>query len=153
MPEPATQCVFCGIVAGEVEASVVYEDEQVVAFLDISPVAPGHLLVVSRTHWPSLEELDEDVGAQVFRVAHRLARAMRRSGMRCEGVNLLLADGAAAFQEVFHVHLHVLPRFVGDSFRIDANWRTADRVELEAAAEQVRNGLRLLDTERGQLSS
>ncbi len=151
--DPADGCVFCGILAGEVESSLVYEDEHVVAFMDITPVTPGHLLVVPRTHWPHLEDLDEDAGAHLFRVAHRLARAVRRSGLRCDGVNLLLADGEAAFQEVFHVHLHVLPRFAGDSFRIDADWRTADRGELEAAAAKVRTGLRRLGDERPRAGS
>ncbi len=66
---------------------------------------------------------------------------MRRTTLRCDGVNLFLADGEAAFQEIFHTHLHVFPRYAGDGFRIDADWRTRDRPELDAFAEQVRAGL------------
>ncbi len=77
----------------------------------------------------------------VYRIGHRLSRALRRCGLRCEGVNLFLADGEAASQEIPHVHLHVFPRYAGDSFRIDADWRIRERAELDAAAEQVRNGL------------
>jgi HIT domain len=88
----------------------------------------------------------EDLGARVFRTGHRLARALRRSGLPCEGVNMFLADGEAAFQEVFHVHLHVFPRTVGDGFVIDARWRFRDRGELDASAEQVRRGLRALSS-------
>lgn len=81
----------------------------------------------------------------MFRVAHRLARALRRSGLRCDGVNMFLADGAAAaFQEVFHSHLHVFPRFEGDSFRIDADWQRVPLHRLEEPARQLRDGLNLL---------
>ena len=78
----------------------------------------------------------------MFRTGHRLARALRRSGLPCEGVNMFLADGEAAFQEVFHVHLHVFPRTADDGFTIDARWRRRDRAELDASAEQVRLGIR-----------
>lgn len=77
----------------------------------------------------------------MFRVAHRLARALRRSGLPCEGVNVFLADGEAASQEVFHTHLHVFARYSGDSFRVSADWRVRDRDELDRAASQVRTGL------------
>jgi histidine triad (HIT) family protein len=75
----------------------------------------------------------------MFSVAMRLAQALRASGLRCEGINLFLADGEAAFQEVFHTHLHVFPRFAGDSFRIDADWSNrSSRAELDVIAAQVR---------------
>ena len=122
----------------------MYADEHVVAFMDTEPVTKGHLMVVPRAHADSLEALNEDLGARVFQVAHRLARALYRSGLPCEGVNMFLADGRAAFQEVFHVHLHVLPRTPGDGFRIDTNWRRRDREELDATAEQIRLGVRAL---------
>ncbi|MFI5941824.1 HIT family protein [Streptomyces uncialis] len=105
-------CVFCAIARGEVAASLVFEDAWVIAFMDLQPVTPGHLLVVPRSHAEGLEDLPEDIGVRIWVVAHRLGRALRLSGLRCEGVvNLFLADGEAAFQEVFHVHLHVFPRF------------------------------------------
>jgi histidine triad (HIT) family protein len=139
-------CVFCDIIAGRAEASVVHEDEHVVAFMDIEPVTDGHVLVVPRVHAASLEDLDEDLGARLFRAGHRLARALRRSGLPCEGVNLFLADGEVAFQEVFHVHLHVVPRTKGDGFTIDARWRLRDRAELDASAQRVRQGIAALAT-------
>jgi diadenosine tetraphosphate (Ap4A) HIT family hydrolase len=86
------------------------------SFMDIQPVNPGHLLVAPRVHAPSLARMDPEVGGWLFRVGMELAQAVRRSGIRCEGVNLFLADGAAAGQEVFHVHLHVIPRFSADGF-------------------------------------
>ena len=139
-----TPCVFCEIVAGRAESSLVYEDEHVIAFMDIRPLTPGHLLVVPRSHADYLEDLDEDLGAGLFRAGHRLARALRRSGLPCDGVNLFLADGEAAFQEVFHVHLHILPRTPGDGFRIKAAWRRPGREELDLAAAKVRQGIRSL---------
>ena len=145
MTSPAEpSCVFCEIIAGRAESSLAYEDEHVIAFMDIRPLTPGHVLVVPRVHADCLEALDEELGALLFRVGHRLARALRRSGLPCEGVNLFLADGEAAFQEVFHVHLHVLPRTPRDGFRIKAAWRRPGRAELDLAAEQVRQGVRAL---------
>ena len=109
-------CVFCQIVRGTAQSSTVYADDVVVAFMDIQPVNEGHVLVVPRAHAADLSELDEEIGAHLFRVAMRLSKALRKSGVRCEGVNLKLADGEAAGQEVFHVHLHLIPRFRGDGF-------------------------------------
>lgn len=139
MPDRDPDCVFCAIVAGDGPASVVYEDELSVAFMDRSPVNPGHVLVVPREHAPFLADLDEGTGAHLFRVAMRVAAAIRRSGVRCEGMNVFLADGEAAFQEVFHLHLHVFPRFRGDAFRIDADWSAKpSRAELDAVAHRIR---------------
>ncbi len=109
-------CVFCSIVAGQLPASKVYEDEHILAFMDIQPVNPGHVLVIPKTHFSMLADLDPVAGGQIFRVGQRVAAALRRSGLRCEGVNLFLADGEVAGQEVFHVHLHVFPRYTGDGF-------------------------------------
>ena len=135
----AVDCIFCAIVAGTAPASVVYEDVDLLAFMDIRPVTPGHLLIISKRHAPFLADLDEAIGARMFVVAMRLAQALRASGLRCEGINLFLADGEAAFQEVFHTHVHVFPRFAGDTFRIDADWSvTPSRAELDEIAAQVR---------------
>ncbi len=111
-------CVFCKIANGSRPASIIYSDEKVMAFLDTRPINPGHTLVIPRAHAAYLSELDQETGAQIFKVAMRIAAALRRSGVKCEGVNLHLADGEAAFQEILHVHLHVIPRFRGDNFRV-----------------------------------
>jgi diadenosine tetraphosphate (Ap4A) HIT family hydrolase len=133
-------CEFCDIIAGHGPASVVHSDERVLVLLDIRPLNTGHLLVIPRAHASYLADLDPAVGGHMFAVAQRMAAALRRSGVPCEGVNLFLADGEAAFQEVFHVHLHVIPRTVGDGFRIKARWRRPSRAELDATAERVRAG-------------
>ncbi len=109
-------CIFCEIVRGKAPASLLYSDDWVVAFMDIRPVNPGHLLVVPRMHARHLADLDPDTGGHMFRIGRELAGALRASGVRCEGVNLFLADGEAAGQDVCHVHLHIIPRFRGDGF-------------------------------------
>ncbi|HEX5117410.1 MAG TPA: HIT family protein [Pseudonocardiaceae bacterium] len=134
-------CVFCGIVSGAQPVSMVHEDADLLAFMDIRPVTTGHLLVIPKHHSVGLGDLDEATGARMWVLAHRLAGALRRSSVRCEGINLFLADGKAAMQEVFHVHLHVIPRFVGDGFRISADWRWPKRAELDGMAEAVRGVL------------
>lgn len=134
-------CIFCAIVARQAEASVVYDDTTAVVFMDLNPVTPGHLLVVPRTHAVGFEDLDEATSAHVWSVGHRMARALRRSGLRCDGINVFVADGEVAFQEVFHFHLHVIPRYAGDGFSIDAAWEKRERALLDADAEAVRTAL------------
>ena len=134
-----SDCVFCRIVTGESPVSVVYEDDAVLAFLDIRPVNPGHAMVIPKRHAASLAELDEETGRHLWTIAQRTAAALRRSGLRCEGVNLFLADREAAFQEVRHVHLHVFPRYKGDPFKLDADWSAKPpREELDRIAAQIR---------------
>jgi histidine triad (HIT) family protein len=134
-------CLFCAIAAGRLPSSQVYCDAVVVAFLDIRPLTTGHLLVVPRTHARSLASLPEPTGAHMFTTAQRLAAAMRASGLPCEGINLFLADGAVAGQEVFHVHLHVLPRNTADGFSISAQRHDPDRAELDTTAALIRSVL------------
>lgn len=140
-----TNCIFCRILAGESPASFVYRDEQVAAFMDIQPVTTGHLLVIPVQHAPHLADLDPEAGAQIFRVGQRMAAALRQSGLPCEGVNLFLADGEAAGQEVFHAHLHVFPRYTGDGFglRFPPGYRTnrPARDILDQTAAKIRMGL------------
>jgi diadenosine tetraphosphate (Ap4A) HIT family hydrolase len=137
-------CVFCEIVAGRSPASVVARDDRSIAFMDIRPVTPGHLLVIPTAHLPSLADLPDNLAAHLFLVATRLAAAVRRSGLRCEGVDLFLADGEAAGQEVFHAHLHVIPRWAGDGFTIKVAAYDApapERAELDANAAAIRGAL------------
>jgi histidine triad (HIT) family protein len=130
-------CLLCAIIEGREPGSFAYQDDDVVAFMDLRPVTPGHLMVVPRRHASGLADLDDASGVAVWRVATRLAAALRASGLRCDGVNLFLADGEAAFQEVFHVHLHVIPRYPGDGFQLSADWKPADRADLDANADAI----------------
>jgi histidine triad (HIT) family protein len=138
------ECIFCSIVRGVEPASVVHSDRKVMAFLDAQPVNPGHVLIVPKVHAADLSELDEETGGHMFKVAMRVAAGLRRSGVRCEGINLHLADGEAAFQEVFHVHLHVIPRFRGDGFglRFGPNYGyRPNRKELDVTASKIREAM------------
>lgn len=140
----ATDCVFCEILAGRAEASFVHRDDVCSAFMDVRPVNPGHLLVVPNRHAASLGEVPADDWARVAAVGQRLAGAVRDSGVKCEGVNLFLADGEVAGQEVFHVHLHVLPRFRDDGFgfRFPASFPSfPPRPELDTLAKRVSKAL------------
>ncbi len=137
-------CIFCEIVAGRSPASVVYRDDSCIAFMDIGPINAGHLLVVPIKHSTSLSDLDPQVGGALFRAAQTLSVAVRKSGLKAEGINILLADGEAAGQEVFHVHLHVLPRFQGDGFghRFPPHYgQHPTRGQLDADASAIRKAL------------
>ncbi|MGV9714041.1 HIT family protein [Gordonia sp. NPDC003424] len=107
-------CIFCDIVAGTAPSRTVFSDDDVVAFLDIRPVTRGHTLIVPRSHSAGLADLDPAVGGALFAAGQRLAAAMKRSTLAADGVNLVVNDGRAAFQTVFHTHLHVVPRHDGD---------------------------------------
>lgn len=109
-------CLFCNIVAERAEASIVHRDELCTAFMDIHPINPGHLLVIPNVHATGLSDLPSTTCGRIFQVGQSLAGALRRSGIPCEGINFVVADGKVAGQTVLHVHLHVLPRFTGDGF-------------------------------------
>ncbi|MEW6686592.1 MAG: HIT family protein [Candidatus Edwardsbacteria bacterium] len=137
-------CVFCRIVNDTEPASVLYSDEKVMAFMDIRPVNPGHVLVIPKIHTAYISELDEEMGTHLFRITMRIAEAVRKSGVRCDGINLFVADGEAAFQEVFHFHLHIIPRFKRDGFELKFgpnNLLKSNREELNRIATRIRRKL------------
>ena len=135
-------CMFCTIVDGAAPSSRLVETDRVLAFLDIDPVTRGHALVVPKEHLPDLADLSDDLAAELLAIARRIAAAIRRTDLRCEGMNLFYADGEAAFQEVFHAHLHVFPRYKGDGFVINANWGSnPERADLDAVASMIRVAL------------
>ena len=135
----AKDCVFCRIFEREAPGSWVYEDDRVAAILTIGPVNPGHAMVLPKAHVPLLADLPEEDGRHLFTITQRTAEAIRRSGLACEGINLFLADGEAAFQEIEHLHMHVVPRFVGDPFKLVADWDVhPSREELDENATRIR---------------
>ncbi len=107
-------CVFCAIAAGRVPAHMLYEDDQFIVLLDIYPVRPAHLLVVTREHAQYLHQLPEEAQAGLMPLADRMQRALRRAGYGRLGINLLVNDGPAANQHVAHFHLHLIPRELND---------------------------------------
>lgn len=137
----SSDCIFCAIVSGDAEASFVAESERAVAFLDLRPVGEGHTLVIPRRHAGGLSELDPADGAAVFELGQRVAAAQYAAGL-AEGVNLFLADGVVAGQEVFHVHLHVLARRPGDALRMHIEYGAPPtRPELDSVASTLRDAL------------
>lgn len=140
-PSSPAACIFCDIAAGTGEASIVFEDETVVVFMDLFPVTRGHLLVVPRTHVVGLEDTDADTSAHVWAVGHQMARTLRRSPLACEGINMLLCDGEVAFQSVFHLHLHVIPRYRDDGWSLNHVEHERSRALLESDAQQIRGAL------------
>jgi histidine triad (HIT) family protein len=138
------QCVFCRIAAGQEPASIVRADDDVLAFLTDKPVNAGHVLVVPRAHAVGLSDLPAATGTLMWAVAQELATTLRRDPAWSDGVNLHLSDGEAAGQHVFHVHLHVIPRFRGDGLRItDERHDPPARPELDAVAARLRAALEL----------
>jgi len=132
MPGPDPDCLFCRIVAGELPATVIHQDDRTLAFMDINPATRGHALVVPRTHVPDLHGIGEDDLAAVARTAQRIAgRARDRLG--ANGVNLLNSTGRAAWQTVFHFHIHVIPRYEGDPLRLPWIPGPGDPDEIAAA--------------------
>jgi histidine triad (HIT) family protein len=129
-------CLFCRIVAGEVPSTRVDEDERTVAFMDINPATRGHVLVVPREHSPDLHGIaPEDLAACAGTAQRVAARARDRLG--ADGVNLLNSSGAAAWQTVFHFHLHVIPRYANDPLRLPWVPGPGDREEIAAAARAL----------------
>jgi histidine triad (HIT) family protein len=129
-------CLFCKIVAGEVPSTRVHEDGRTIAFMDINPATRGHALVVPRRHWTDLLEIDPGDLQATMVAAQRLAQHMH-DRLSPDGINLLNSCGSAAWQTVFHFHVHVIPRYEGDPLVLP--WRPApgDRAEIEQAAETL----------------
>ena len=135
------RCLFCEIVDDHTGSEILWDDELVLAFLDINPVTDGHVLIIPKEHASGLDDVPAPTAARMMTVAQRLTRALKESSLRCDGVNLLVADGQAAFQEIFHSHLHVFPRFAGDGFVVDARWEGSTPEQLRDAGAAVRAAL------------
>src|SRR5205807_6468416 len=134
------QCVFCEIIRGESPASFTHQDDTVVAFMDVQPITQGHMLVVPREHAVLMSDINETSAMRTFRVARKLA-AVARQTLGAGGVNLFVADGEVAFQDVPHFHVHVIPRYPGDGFSLSfppSYEHPPSRAELEAVAAAIR---------------
>lgn len=129
-------CVFCAIAAGESPSRTIYEDDRTVAFLDISPVTRGHTLVIPRRHADDIWDVEEDEAAAVMRTATRVAELLR-DALQPEGCNLFQATRAIAGQTVFHLHLHVLPRYDVSELQVALGERSASAADLDAVVEEL----------------
>jgi histidine triad (HIT) family protein len=127
-------CIFCKILAGELPARIVDEDERTVSFMDINPATHGHALVIPRTHAPDLLSIAEEDLQAVVLAAQRLALSVKRN-LRADGVNLINSCGAKAWQTVFHFHMHVIPRYEGDPLRLPWTPTAGEQQQIAAAAE------------------
>jgi histidine triad (HIT) family protein len=133
----APDCLFCGIVAGDVPAQIIDSDEHTVAFMDINPATRGHALVVPRTHSADLLEISDADLEHTMVAARRLARSIE-AALEPDGFNLLNACRPAAWQTVFHFHIHVIPRYDDDPLKLPWIPRGADSEEVAATAAQIR---------------
>jgi len=136
---PVDDCIFCRIVAGEAPSHRLYEDDDTVAFMDIRPATDGHCLVIPKRHAADLWELPEEDGDAVWRAVRTVAKGVR-AGLQPDGLNLLQSNGRVALQTVFHFHVHVIPRFVGDGILVPLMRAPGDRSRLEEIADRIRAG-------------
>jgi histidine triad (HIT) family protein len=137
-------CIFCKIINGELPCSKVYEDDDFLAFMDIQPVNKGHVLVIPKIHKELIVDLDDNLVKKLLIVGNKINKAIRKSDIKSEGVNFFLADGEAAGQEVFHVHLHLIPRFEKDGFGFtfpEGYAEKPERDELEKIAQKIKSNV------------
>lgn len=131
-----SNCIFCKIIAGEIPSSVVYEDSDFKAILDIAPAAKGHVIILSKQHSESLFELPDEVAAEVLIVARKIAKALKEE-LNCDGINLLQNNAEAAGQTVFHFHMHVIPRYNEDQVMIPWSHQKYEDGEAATLAEKI----------------
>lgn len=133
-----SDCIFCQIVCGEAPASVVYEDEHALAFMDLFPMNTGHVLVIPKVHAVYIRELDPDLRSHLFEITNAVVLAQKAAGIPCDGNNIFLNDGPAANQHVPHVHIHSLPRAQGDLLKTVYTFATRFRNYFGQAAVRQR---------------
>ena len=133
-------CVFCQIIRKEAPSSVVFEDAEVVAFMDIRPVAEGHTLVIPRQHYVDIYDTPEEVVANIHKITKRVANAVKKA-TGADGISIVQQNGKAAGQDIFHIHIHVIPRFEGQKMPRFGDLRAANRKRLDQAAANIRKHL------------
>jgi histidine triad (HIT) family protein len=136
----ATDCVFCKIRDGEIPSMRVYEDDRTLAIMDINPVNSGHCLVITRTHAPTLWDADPADLQAAITAAQKVAAALK-TAVKPDGLNMLQANGPAAFQSVPHYHLHLIPRWHNDGKGFDWALVPGDRAQIQAIGERLREAL------------
>jgi len=133
-------CIFCAIIEGRAAAEVVFEDEETLAFMDINPANPGHTLVIPKRHVRNVYELDDEAAAAVMKVTVRVARAIKKA-LQPDGMNLVQSNERAASQEIFHFHIHVIPRWYGDGLRLARPPEVRRTMSIEEAAGKIRRAV------------
>lgn len=130
-------CIFCAIVDGGIPAAKVYEDDQILAFMDINPANPGHLLVIPKRHYRNIFDIDVEMAGKIMRVGTRLASVVK-TALNPDGLNLLQSSESAAFQTVFHFHLHLIPRWEDDSLVLPWQPQQGDINQIAEVADKIR---------------
>ena len=123
-------CIFCKLAGGDIPTNVIYEDESFTVFLDSAPVTRGHALIVPKNHATNLYELPDEEASKIFVLAKKLATKMTET-LHCDGFNLMQNNGSVAGQSVFHFHLHLIPRYIGDGQEKMTQWKPAGLAEEE----------------------
>jgi histidine triad (HIT) family protein len=132
-------CIFCKVLAGEIPSERIYEDDHTIAVMDINPWTRGHAVVIPRKHAANLFEIEDEELEHVAVAAKRVATAMN-DRLECDGVNLLQSNGAAAWQTIFHLHMHVIPRYEDDPLELPTRPTPAEPEELAEVAREIRGG-------------
>lgn len=141
----ATDCIFCKIINGEIPSTKVYEDDDVVAFLDISQTTPGHTLMVPKKHVANIFEYDDQLAQKVLAKIPMMARAVQKANPKTKGLNIVNNNGEVAYQSVFHSHIHFIPRFTRDSddfaMKFTDNSSKYTQAQLNEIASKIKNNL------------
>lgn len=133
------ECIFCKIVEGTVPSTKIYEDESVLAFLDVNPVNVGHTLVIPKGHFKNIYETPYEIIANMIKTVKNLSEALKKTG--AEGVNVAMNNDTAAGQVVFHSHVHVIPRYVNDGFELWHGKRGYEEGEAQQVAKKISESL------------
>lgn len=131
-------CIFCKIANGEIPSKTLYEDERFRVILDISPASKGHAIILVKQHAANIFELSEEDAAAIYVVAKKVATAMKKV-LNCDGINILQNNGEAAGQTVFHLHMHIIPRYEGDQVKIKWTPGTENEVLSQALIEEIKH--------------
>ena len=130
-------CIFCAIAEGVIPATKVYEEDQILAFMDINPANPGHLLVIPKRHYRNIFDINTEMAGKIMQVGTQLARAIK-TALNPDGLNLLQSSESAAFQTVFHFHLHLIPRWEDDSLALPWQPQQGDINQIVEVAAKIR---------------
>ena len=134
-------CIFCKIVNKQAPASIIYEDETVMAFLDIRPLNEGHTLVIPKRHYVDIFDIPEDQLSKVHKVAKQVSIAVKKA-TNTDGISIIQQNGKAAGQDIFHFHVHVVPRFEGQKLPSFSALKEVERTKLDEMAKKIKQQLK-----------
>ena len=135
-------CIFCKLANGNIPTNALYEDYMVKVIFDAGPVTKGHLLILPKNHFDDIYSLDDETAAHIFKVAVKLSKALKKA-LHCDGLNILQNNGELAGQTVFHFHMHIIPRYKGDSFEMKFNPGAISDDEINELREKIQRKMEL----------